>query len=145
MEIKETATKKKRGRPEVLPTATYSLFNEQERRTVQNQFYAGVTIIELLKQKPGDFFVTEKGKFRRQSIAERIGRLYCAGKLSEDEARELAEMAMRDYTAGATVKDVTARITATVQYLTLYRAWTERTNRGEGESKTKKKKWSAQH
>lgn len=108
----ETATKKKRGRPEVLPKEIYSaVYPDKERRTVQNNYYAVAIILDLLKQKPGDFFVSPKGNLRRQGIAEKIGRLYAAGKLTEEQARELSEAAMQEYEEGATVKEVVKHIT----------------------------------
>ncbi len=83
---------------------------DPEKRTAQNIFYAGRTIT-LLGQHPGDFFITEKGNFRRQGIAEIIGRLHFAGKLTDEQAIELAESAMEVYKSGTKVKEVEKMIT----------------------------------
>lgn len=100
----ETATKK--GRPRKFDNEVRAMFPEMTDRQFQNFMYAMEIVQGLLRQKPGDFFITEKGKYRRQGIAEKIGRLYCSGYLSEDETRQLVEAAIEDYNNGATVKEI---------------------------------------
>ena len=100
-------TKKKRGRPKSPHAITFeSVFPELSTRAAQNVGYAGKIAVGLLKQGPVDFFITSRGSFRRQSIAEQIGRMYSDGLITEDQARDLAREAMQDYESGATVKEI---------------------------------------
>ena len=101
----ETDTKNRRGRPVKWGASYYALWGDMEKRPAQNIYYASV-IVDLMQQKPGDFFLTARGNFRRQGIAEKIGRLYCAGKITADQAQELAQAAMDQYQDGATVREV---------------------------------------
>lgn len=102
----EEDTKKKRGRPKRLDYKVFEAeFAEGEPRAAQNMCHASTTI-RLLKQSYDDFFVTEKGKIRRQAIAERLGRLYNAGIISEERLRDLAKQAEEAYNNGMTVKEI---------------------------------------
>jgi len=103
----ETATKKKRGRPKsVYGILAEMYYPNEEPRAAQNRLYAGTLVAELLGQKPGDFFITERGNYRRQGIAEKIGRMYEIGLIDEDDARNLAQQAIDLYNDGATVKEI---------------------------------------
>ncbi len=100
----EAATKNKRGRPKTFSEITYSFIDDVEQRAAQNKIYA-TAAIELLEQKPGDFFLTNKGNFRRQGIAEQIGRLIHAGYATE-LCKEIAEAAITFYEKGYSVKTI---------------------------------------
>ena len=102
----ETDTKKGRGRPNKWTAEYYRVFDDMEKRPAQNLYYASVTVHDLLHQQPGDFFLTATGRFRRQGIAEQIGRLYCTGKVTADQAQELTQAAIDQYQGGATVREV---------------------------------------
>lgn len=101
----ETATKKKRGRPKSVYGKMADVFPEMEPRAAQNMLYAG-KLVNMLGQKPGDFFVTERGNYRRQGIAEKIGRMYESDLIDEEEARDLAQWAIDFYNDGNTVKEI---------------------------------------
>ena len=107
----ETATKNKRGRPAKFSNEYYSMWQDKEKRAAQNTYYASMIIL-MMESKRGSFFVTDRGNLRRQGIAEKIGRLYCAGKLTEDQAKELTQAAIDQYQSGATVKEVERTIKA---------------------------------
>lgn len=113
----ETATKNKKGRPAKFTALHYNLFSEMEKRPAQNIYYAGRIVI-LAKQKQGDFFVTERGSFRRQGIAEQLGRIYEAGLATDAEILELLEQCIKEYNSGATVKEIEKRLRDTRQILT---------------------------
>lgn len=100
----EAATKNKRGRPEKFSKVIYAVWSDKEKRTAQNITYAG-EIIERMQQKPGDFFITEKGNLRRQGIAEQIGRMFDDG-YSEEDCIQIAKLAMKMVENGWTVKAV---------------------------------------
>lgn len=101
----EAATKNKRGRPKKHPLAV-EVFKDQETRTAQNMYYAALGAQVSGQGYKGSFFYTDKGNFRRQGIAEQIGRMYEAGLLDEDQAKTLFVSCRQDYQDGATVKDV---------------------------------------
>ena len=103
--IMEAATKKKRGRPNKWSTDYYSLVSDMEKRRAQNFYYASITI-SLIKQKPGEFFVTKKGNFRRIGIAEQIGRMKEANITSDEELIKLTQTCIDEYNNGATIKDI---------------------------------------
>lgn len=105
----EAATKKKRGRPARFPKDLYSVYSDKEKRPAQNIYYAGM-MIAMLDQKPGDFFMRENYSYRRQGVAEKIGRMYFNGKITEDEARTLALEAMELYEKGVSCKELEKRL-----------------------------------
>lgn len=103
----EAATKNRRGRPkDILNNFYEQTFNDMAPRTAQNTGYAGFFIVSTLKQKKGDFFVTKHGNFRRQGIAEQLGRMLKADLITEEQAKELAQWAIDDYNSGASVKQI---------------------------------------
>ena len=60
-------------------------------------------------EKPGDknnFFISEKGKIKRQGIAEQLGRMLGAELITTEEARELAQWAIDRYNSGYSVKQI---------------------------------------
>lgn len=99
------ATENKRGRPKKIDDVWYYSFSELEKRTAQNTFYVAEAI-RITNDKPGGFFVTDKGKFRRNGIAEQIGRAFVDGLISEEQGRELAEIAINQYANGKSVKEI---------------------------------------
>ena len=105
MTITEAATKKKRGRPQKLTEDFYSIVPEMEKRPAQNFYYAGVAI-ELMNEQPGGFFVSEKGKLRRNGIAEQIGRMFAQDGFSKAKCEEIYEMAKHLYKHGYQVKTI---------------------------------------
>lgn len=102
----EAATKNKKGRPPVFSPTLYTIMGGENKRTAQNQYYAGKCIVNILNQKPGSFFVTSGGKFRRQGIAEKIGRIYTEGLLTADQCKELAQTVIADYKNGQSAKEI---------------------------------------
>lgn len=105
-------TENKRGRPAKFNEALYMIWDDREKRAAQNIYYAGFTVREILNQKPGDFFVNKRGTFRRQAIAEQIGRIYKEGLLTADQCRELAQVAMDEYNGGDSTKAIAKTLTA---------------------------------
>lgn len=105
-EIMEAATKKRRGRPPKFSDITYTGWNYESKRTAQNLHYVGITVIDIMGASPGSFFVTEKGNFRRQGIAEQIGRIYDSGLLDKEQCKELLDTVIQDYENGETVKTI---------------------------------------
>lgn len=105
----EADTKNKRGRPRKYGDILYAIFSDEEKRTAQNTYFASKAIM-FLQQKPGDFFVTKKGKFRRKGIAEQIGRMYAQDGYPEDQCKRIGEMAMELFNAGYKVKAIEAMI-----------------------------------
>ena len=101
----EAASKNKRGRPKIYGDMLYSIYFDKEKRTAQNTFYVGVTI-KMMDQKPGDFFVTEKGNLRRQGIAEQIGRMYNQDGYPEESFKDVCQTAIDIVKDGYSVKDV---------------------------------------
>lgn len=83
----------------------------EKKRADQNRYYAEAAAVTLLKQQPGDFFITPDGKIRRAAIAEKIGRMYYGG-LPKNECIKAAEDAMNAYKAGQTVKEIEKELTA---------------------------------
>lgn len=131
--ISEAATKKKRGRPPTHPQEIYDLmFPDEERRPVQNKMYA-YELISLLDERGKAFFVTDKGKFRRQGIAEKIGRMYSKGLITDDESRSLAADCMKDYENGEPVKQIEKRLALLRDsiYIARYKAALELMKGGE--------------
>jgi hypothetical protein len=104
-EIMVAATENKRGRPKKINDSLYYAFPECEKRTAQNIFYVSEAI-RITDDKPGGFFVTNKGMFRRNGIAEQIGRACVDGLISEEQGRELAEIAINQYANGKSVKEI---------------------------------------
>ena len=105
----EAATKKKRGRPARFPEDLYTECFNMEKRSAQNWYYAGV-IVAMLDQKPGDFFMRENSSLRRQGVAEKIGRMYGSGKITEDEAKAMALETMKLYEKGVSCKELEKRL-----------------------------------
>ena len=105
----EADTKKKRGRPAGFPEELYMINSDKEKRPAQNLYYATM-IVSLLDQNPGDFFLRENKSYRRQGVAEKIGRMYASGKITEDEARTLALEAMKLYEKGVSCKELEKRL-----------------------------------
>lgn len=104
--IKESATKNRRGRPAKYKEILYSIHPDKEKRVAQNLYYVGITIHKLGEGRKDSFFVTPKGNFRRQGIAEQLGRIYAAGLASKEDCRELMETCKKEYDAGKPVKDI---------------------------------------
>lgn len=103
----ETDTKKRRGRPKSVQTLTAEatgLFSELTPRAAQNQVYAARVM--MMNGGPGSFFWTERGKQRRQGIAEQIGRMLEADLITEDQAKELTQEAIDLYNKGWSVKQI---------------------------------------
>jgi len=100
----EAATENKRGRPRIYGEMLYAIYSDKEKRVAQNSYYAGIAI-QLMQQQPGDFFVTEKGNFRRKGIAEQIGRMSADG-YTEADCKKVAEMAIDLYKRGLTTKAI---------------------------------------
>lgn len=98
-------TENKRGRPCIHPDFLYAIFNDREKRSAQNMYYAGAATT-LLNQQPGDFFITDKGNYRRQGIAEQIGRMYKQDGYLESDCKKVYEMALDLYTRGYKVKTI---------------------------------------
>lgn len=105
-------TKNKRGRPTKFNEALYLIWDDREKRSAQNVYYAGIAVREILNHKPGDFFVDKRGTFRRQAIAEQIGRIYKEGLLTIDQCRELAQVSIDDYNDGSSTKEIAKTLTA---------------------------------
>lgn len=105
----ESATEKKRGRPQsVTGILARSAYPDNEPRTAINTLYAAHTIKKLTNGDP--FFVTPRGKIRRQGIAEQIGRMIETELITEDQGRDLIEQCKKDYQDGATVKEIERRL-----------------------------------
>lgn len=98
----EAATNNKRGRPCAYTELLYAALYEEEKRPAQNKYHAGATV-SMLQQQPGDFFITDKGNFRRQGIAEQIGRMIYEG-YPEEFCKKVAETAIELYKKGVSVK-----------------------------------------
>lgn len=101
----ESATKNRRGRPRIYTDVLYSIYNDKEKRVAQNMYYVAQAII-LLGEKPGGFFVTEKGNIRRQGIAEQIGRMHKQDGYSDEDCIEVYKTAMELYAQGFSVKAI---------------------------------------
>lgn len=107
-----TDTKNKRGRPPK-HSAMYTVFPELEKRTAANMYFAMGFIKDVMGEKPGDknnFFISEKGKIKRQGIAEQLGRMLEAELITIEQARELAQWAIDSYNAGDSVKHITSTL-----------------------------------
>lgn len=101
-----TDTKNKRGRPKLPNTiAAETAFNEMETRAAQNISYAG-TFIHAAGYSYNSFFVTGKGRIRRQGIAEQLGRMLEGELITIEQARELAQWAIDEYNSGGSVKAI---------------------------------------
>lgn len=83
----------------------------EKKRAEKNKYFAEAAAVTLLKQQPGDFFITPAGKIRRQGIAEKIGRMYYGG-IPKHECIEAAEAAIDAYKAGQTVKEIEKALAA---------------------------------
>jgi len=101
----ETASKKKCGRPRIYDDVIYEIWYDKGKRTAQNLIYVS-SIVRLMEQQPGGYFVRENGQLRRQSIAEIIGRMHIRDGLPADECRKLCGEAMSLTEHGFSVKDV---------------------------------------
>lgn len=108
---------KKRGRPRKFEAPLYDIFDSVEPRAAQNRYYAALTMFEILKERPGGFFVSARGNLRRQGIAEQIGRMYEAGLITADQGRELTQETIKDYNGGATVKEIVRNLSVLRQAL----------------------------
>lgn len=98
-------TKNKRGRP-ITPTGIVArYFNDKETRTAMNMMYAGSIIVKLEQERKA-FFVTNKGNFKHQGIAEQIGRMLKEDLISEEEALDLTDSCIADYKNGLSVKEI---------------------------------------
>lgn len=106
--ISEAATKNKRGRPPTFTPAYYDIWNDMEKRTAQNMYYVGITVMDILNIQRGEetFFTTANGRFKQQGIAEQIGRMYAAGLLNKDQCKELAETVIEEYQQGTPAKEI---------------------------------------
>lgn len=100
------ATKNKRGRPAGFPDHLYSEFWEKSKRAAQNTYYA-ILATSAMDQDTQEYFLKD-GVFRRQGIAEKIGRMLKAGKISDQEAGELARECMKSCQEGHKAKEVEA-------------------------------------
>lgn len=112
--VADTENKPKRGRP-LLPMTIAAKIGlpDKEIRTAQNTLYACTFIKEVMEERPGtpgSFFVNDKGNFKRQGIAEQLGRMYEAGLIDKDEGRQLANQVINDYKNGASVKELEKRL-----------------------------------
>lgn len=103
----EAATKNKRGRPKSIHRlSTEGIFDDKEPRTAMNIGYAGQAVLKLMGQNMrGSFFVTERGNFRRQGIAEQLGRMLEEG-FSIEACREMMETCINLYNEGESVKEI---------------------------------------
>ena len=101
----EAATKNKRGRPKKHKYAEI-VFSECERRTAQNIYYAGLGAEAAGQGYEGSFFVTSKGNFIRQGIAEQLGRLKEDETVSDEDILELAKLCIQDFNNGTPVKEI---------------------------------------
>lgn len=111
-EISVTATKNKRGRPKgTIAQAVESdkgLWTHTERTEI-NTFFAGQCVFLNEKEfKP--FFVTDYGGFRRNGIAEQIGRMREEELATDEELIELTRQCIKDYENGEKVKDIEKRL-----------------------------------
>ncbi len=111
----EAATKKKRGRPRSITREVIEEFpTEKTTRGAMNEFYACCCILKIAEAKNGQesFFVTAQGSFRRQGIAEQIGRIYDAELLTKDQCKELLQIVIADYENGSSVKEIETKLRA---------------------------------
>lgn len=108
--IKETATKK--GRPPKYKETLYSIYPDKEKRTAQNNYYAALALHRLNADPRDSFFVTERGKLRRNGILEQVGRMYAARLADKDECRDLLQACKKAYLSGEPVKDIEKRLKA---------------------------------
>jgi len=107
----EAATQNRRGRPKSITRKTIEetgLYTLDTMRGAMNQSYAGMCILQVAEAKSGEesFFVTKCGNFRRQGIAEQIGRIYHAELLTLEQCKELMIAAIEEYESGKSVKEV---------------------------------------
>lgn len=105
----EADTKNKKGRPVIFKDPLYAIYFDKEKRTAQNLYYAG-DAIQMMAQKPGDFFITSKGNLRRQGIAEQIGRLHRQDGFPEDYCKDICYQAISLVNDGESVKTVEQKI-----------------------------------
>lgn len=105
-------TERKRGRPKSTMTQAVesmrATWNSTER-TELNRLYC-LQCIKLNEKEFKPFFVTNYGGFKRQGIAEQIGRIREEGLATDEELTELTRQAIRDYENGQKVKDIEKRL-----------------------------------
>ena len=110
------ADTKKRGRPRSPAGEAAILFqqavNPENGLRENMNFYYASSLLDALggKLENGSFFLSPRGKIRRQGILEQIGRMYEHELITQEEARELINQCMHDYDAGQTVKEIEARL-----------------------------------
>ncbi len=101
----EAATKKKRGRPAQFKDGLYTIYYDKEKRTAQNLYFAGKGY-DLLGDAYQSFFFTEKGKWKRQGIAEQIGRMYEQDQFKKEDCVTIGETAVKLIEKGWKVKSI---------------------------------------
>ena len=104
----ESATKKKRGRPPK-HEAMYTVFPDMEKRAAANLYFAAKFVRDVAGEKPGgndNFFLTNRGKLKRQGIAEQLGRMLEAELITIEEGQELMQWAIDRYNSGDSVKQI---------------------------------------
>lgn len=107
----EAATKNKRGRPKVFDgKMDADPVDRVDHRQNVNLMYAIFCADNLLNQREGDFFISDKGAIRRVGIAEQIGRLWYEGLATDEECKELARKSIEDYQNGQGVKQIEQRL-----------------------------------
>ena len=105
-------TERKRGRPKSAIGRRLDIvrsLQDATDRTEINRLYAGMCI-DLKQDEFKPFFVTDYGGFKRQGIAEQIGRIREEGLVTDEELTELTRQAIRDYENGEKVKDIEKRL-----------------------------------
>lgn len=109
-----SATKNKRGRPKIFTDHVYTIMFDCEKRVAQNLMYAmeGYKIIHpdhTIYTDPDSydpFWLTKKGKFKKQGILEQIGRMYSQDGYTEDECKDIFQKVIVLIENGYSVKDV---------------------------------------
>ena len=119
----ESDTKNNLGRPRTVAGIMTRIFQEQTitengLRGAMNVYYAMHFLHECYgRPDRGSFFVSECGKIRRQGIAEQIGRMMKEELITVEQARDLAEEAVKDYNSGKSVKEIAGHLYALRQIL----------------------------
>ena len=103
---------RKRGRPKgTIAQAVESgkgLWTHTERTEINKLF--AFRCISLNEKEFKPFFVTDYGEFKRNGIAEQIGRMREEELATDEELTELTRQAIRDYENGEKVKDIEKRL-----------------------------------
>ena len=105
-------TERKRGRPKSEMGRRLDIIRSHQNatdRTEINRLYV-VKCIRLNEKEFKPFFVTSHGGFRRNGIAEQIGRMRIEELATDEELTELTRQAIRDYENGQKVKDIEKRL-----------------------------------